>query len=487
MRTSGILLHISSLPSKYGIGTMGEEAYKFVDYLVKAHQHIWQILPLGPTTYGDSPYSSTSSFAFNPYLIDLDLLVKDGLIKKEDLPEDKTSREVDYSFLFNTRFNILHKAFLNRDLFKKEFEEFITKEDYWLHDFALFTLLKKEHENRAWNEWYDDFRYKKEQAIVWAENEFKDKILEEKFIQFLFVRQWKSLKAYANKKGIEIMGDMPIYCSYDSADVWANPSNFQLGDYLLPKCVAGCPPDAFSSTGQLWGNPIYDYNKMKEDNYSWWVSRVKHQLEMFDILRIDHFRGFAGYYSIPYGKPDAREGTWVEGPGYDLFKAIEKACPNSKIVAENLGYLTKDVFDLLKKCKYPGMNIFQFELGDRKKNIPLKKQYVENNIFYSGTHDNQTIMSFYTELNETDKAIIDKLCDIHVLDRPNLKIIEFCFNTNCDYVIIPFQDYLGLTDRFGRMNTPSTVGFNWKFRCYKSDFSNELNQYIKDITIKYNR
>ena len=487
MRTSGILLHISSLPSKYGIGTMGHEAYKFVDYLAKANQRIWQILPLGPTTYGDSPYSSTSSFAFNPYFIDLELLVEDGLLKEEDLPNNFESREVDYGFLFNTRYKILHKAFLNKDLFKDEFEEFIKKEDYWLDDFALFTLLKKEHENRAWNEWYDDFRYKKDQAINWAKNEFKDKILEEKFIQFLFVKQWMKLKAYANKKGIEIMGDMPIYCSYDSADVWANPSNFLLGDYLLPKCVAGCPPDAFSSTGQLWGNPIYDYKKMKENHYSWWVSRVKHQLQMFDILRIDHFRGFAGYYTIPYGRTDATIGKWEEGPGYELFKEIEKACPNSKIVAENLGFLTKDVFDLLKKCGYPGMNIFQFELGDGIKNVPLKKPYKPNTIFYSGTHDNQTIMSFYTELNENNKALVDKLCNIGIMDRPNLKIIEFCFNTNCNYVIIPFQDYLGLTDRYGRMNTPSTVGLNWRFRCFKSDFSKELNQYIKDITIKYNR
>ena len=248
MRQSGILLHISSLPSKYGIGTLGKEAYNFVDFLAKSKQKIWQILPLGPTTYGDSPYSSTSSFAFNPYLIDLELLVKDGLILESDLPLDISSREVDYSFLFNTRNQILHKAFLNKDKYEEEFLEFIEKEAYWLDDFALFNLLKKEHENRSWNEWYDDFRYKNEQAISWAKNEFKDKILEEKFIQFLFVKQWKKLKAYANKKGIEIMGDMPIYCSYDSADVWANPSNFQLGDYLLPKCVAGCPPDAFSAT-----------------------------------------------------------------------------------------------------------------------------------------------------------------------------------------------------------------------------------------------
>lgn len=487
MRTSGILLHISSLPSKYGIGTLGKEAYKFVDFLAQSNQHIWQILPLGPTSYGDSPYSSTSSFAFNPYFIDLDMLVEDGLLKKSDLPKDYESREVNYHELFENRFMYLHIAFLNREKYEVEFNEFLTKEAYWLDDYALFTLLKKEHENRPWNEWYDDFRYKHDQAIQWAKNEFKDKILEEKFIQFLFVKQWMKLKAYANKKKVEIMGDMPIYCSYDSADVWANPSNFQLGDYLLPRCVAGCPPDAFSATGQLWGNPIYDYDKMKENNYSWWVLRVKHQLEMFDILRIDHFRGFAGYYSIPYGRTDAVIGEWRKGPGYDLFKAIKKACPNAKIVAENLGYLTKDVFDLLKKCGYPGMNIFQFELGDGVKNIPIKKGYKENNIFYSGTHDNQTIMSFYTELTPKYKKLVDNICNIGIYDRPNLKIIEYCFSTLCNYVIIPFQDYLGLTDSKGRMNTPSTVGFNWRFRTYKDDFSKELKDYIKDLTIKFNR
>ncbi len=487
MRQAGILLHISSLPAKYGIGTLGKEAYKFIDFLHESNQKIWQILPIGPTTYGDSPYSSTSSFAFNPYFIDLELLVLDGLISKTDLPDINISREVDYNYLFNTKFNVLHKAFLNRDIYKDEFNDFIKKEAYWLDDFALFNLLKHEHENRPWNEWYDDFRYKKESAIEWVKNEFKDKILEEKFIQFLFVKQWKNLKSYANKKGIEIMGDMPIYCSYDSADVWSCPSNFLLGDYLLPLCVAGCPPDGFSPTGQLWGNPIYNYKKMKENNYSWWVKRIKHQLEMFDILRIDHFRGFAAYYRIPFGSIDAVNGRWEEGPGYDLFKIIKKNCPNSKIVAENLGFLTDDVFDLLKKCGYPGMNIFQFELGDGIKNIPLKKKYKQNNIFYSGTHDNQTIMSFYLELNPNNKKLVDKLCNIGIYDRPNLKIIEFCYNTNCDYAIIPFQDFLGLTDKNGRMNTPSTVGNNWKFRTYKEDFSFDLKEYIKNITIKYNR
>lgn len=487
MREAGILLHISSLPNEYGIGSLGKEAYSFVDFLKESGQKIWQILPIGPTSYGDSPYSALSSFAFNPYFIDLEMLVDDGLLNEGDLPQKNVSRRVDYANLYYTRFDILHKAYLNKDKYQNEFEEFINSEALWLDDYALYMVLKREHEDKPWNLWYDDFKFKNPDSLTWAKNEFKDKILEQKFYQFLFVKQWKKLKKYANDNGIKIMGDIPIYCAYDSADVWANPKQFQLDDWLNPTYVAGCPPDAFTQDGQLWGNPLYNYDYMKSEGYLWWVNRVKHSLKMFDILRIDHFRGFAGYYAIPFQDTNARGGHWRTGPGYDLFEAINKECPNANIVAENLGFLTDDVNELLDKCGYPGMHIFQFEFGDGDENVPLKGKYKENTIFYSGTHDNQTIMSFYNEQNEQYKKLVDSICKIKFTDRPNLKIIECCMKQKSDYCIIPMQDYLGLTDDIARMNEPSTIGHNWCFRTLNMDYSSELKDYILKITAKYKR
>lgn len=488
MKKAGMLLHISSLPSKYGIGSLGREAYAFIDFLKASGQGIWQILPIGPTSYGDSPYSALSCFAFNPYFIDLDVLVEQGLLKKEDLIEVKETRYVDYEGLYHTRYELLHKAFLNRDLFKEEFSLFTQEQDrLWLEDYALFMVLKHEHENKPWNEWYDDFKYRNPSSLAWAKNEFKNQILEQKFYQFLAFSQWKNIKEYANKNGIEIMGDMPIYCAYDSSDVWSNPSDFQLDLELKPTFVAGCPPDAFTEDGQLWGNPLYNYDKMKMEGYSWWVQRVQHSLKLFDILRIDHFRGFAGYYAIPYGHINAKLGHWVEGPGYELFRKIEVACKNASIVAENLGFLTEDVFELLEDCGFPGMHIFQFELGDAKKNCPIKKGFEENSIIYTGTHDNQTVLSFYHELEGEYKKLVNSICRIKFTDQPHLKIIEFCMKQNSRYCIVPLQDYLGFTDGEGRMNTPSTLGGNWTFRAKKSDFSDELKGYMLKIATKTQR
>ena len=480
MKEAGILLHISSLPSKYGCGSIGKEAYKFVDFLHKAGQTLWQILPVGPTSYGDCPYSSLSSFAFNPYFIDLEWLVDNELLLKEELPEQIDVKFVDFNNLFITRYELLHKAFLRRDKFEEEFNKFIKEEDYWLNDYAMYMVLKKEQENKPWYQFYDDFKYRNPSSLEWLQREYSEAILEYKFIQFLAFKAWYELKKYANKKGVKIIGDMPIYCAYDSSDVWANTKNFELNENLTPKNVAGCPPDYFNSDGQLWGNPLYNWDLMKKEKYSWWVNRVKHSLKLFDVLRIDHFRGFAGYYSIPFGSQNAKNGEWRVGPGIKLFKEINKQCPNSNIIAENLGFLTKDVFKLLKDSGYPGMNIFQFELGDRK-NIPLKKGYPYNNVFYTGTHDNQTIMSFYHELSYEDKKIINKICNIGFKDKENLKIIEFAMKQESKYVIVPLQDYLGLTDSEGRMNIPSTPTGNWKYISRSDDFSKELLEYLKSI------
>ena len=483
MKEAGILLHISSLPGKYGVGTLGKCAYDFVDFLKKSGQKIWQILPIGPTSYGDSPYSSTSAFAYNPYFIDLDLLVEDGLLEAIDLPVSYPVNRVNYDYLFNYKYPLLHKAYLKSEIYEKEFEKFIIENDDWLNDYAMFVAIKEWQNNLPWYEWYDNERKRNKDSLRWLTEEFKkDRIREIKFYQFLFYKQFIKLKKYANKNGISIMGDMPIYCAYDSADVWANPKDFQLDSNLRPKGVAGCPPDQFSADGQLWGNPLYDWEKMKKDGYSFWVKRVKHSFKLFDILRIDHFRGFAGYYSIPYVDSTARNGHWEVGPGYDLFKAINKSVPNARIVAENLGFLTKDVTKLLDKCGYPGMNIFQFELGDGKK-AQIKKGFKENNVFYTGTHDNQTLMSFYNLQPKLYKKLIDDVCGIKFEDKPNLKIIEYAMNTNCDIVIIPIQDYLGLSDDIGRMNLPSTVSnSNWSYISRDFDYSNDLAKYINKIT-----
>lgn len=485
MKEAGVLLHISSLPNKYGIGSLGQDAYDFVDFLNETGQSIWQILPIGPTSYGDSPYSSLSSYAFNTYFIDLDILADDGLIDRSLLIKNNNKR-IDYNDLFNTRFNLLFEAFKNRNIYETEFNKFLDSENYWLDDYALYMVLKGYFNNKPWNEWNDEFKYRNLNSIMWAKTEFRDYILAHKFNQFLFYKQFQNLKKYANSKGIKIMGDMPIYCAYDSADVWANPELFELDNNLNPINVAGCPPDQFTEDGQLWGNPLYNYDIMKKDNYSWWIKRFKHLYKMFDILRIDHFRGFQGYYKIPYKDINAKNGIWVKGPGYDLFKQVKKELPNFSIVAENLGFLTEDVFELLDKCGFPGMHIFQFELNDAK-NSPIKRGFSANSIIYSGTHDNQTIMSFYNGLESDYKSLVDSVCKIKFTDRPNLKIIEYCMRQDCNYTIIPLQDYLGLSDEDGRMNVPSTLKNNWTYRAFKHNFTKGLKDYILKITTKYNR
>ena len=485
MRESGILLHITSLPSKYGVGSLGKPAYKFVDFLQKSGQKIWQILPIGPTAYGDSPYSSTSAYAINPFFIDLEMLLEEGLIDKEDLKEVSVNR-VDFNYLFESRYNLFYKAYERFDKNNEDFIKFKNEEDYWLSDYAEFMVLKNEQENKPWYDWYYDFKTRKEESLNWLKGEFSYKIDYYKFIQFKLFEQFLKLKSYANKRGVSIMGDIPIYCAYDSADVWAHNEYFELDYEQKPVNVAGCPPDFFSPLGQLWGNPLYDWEYLKEKKYNFWVSRVKHSFKFFDILRIDHFRGFAGYYSIPYGSENAINGKWIEGPGYSLFKEIKNQVGNVRIVAENLGFLTPDVDKLLKKCGYPGMKIFQFELGYN--NIcPIKKGFNSNNLIYTGTHDNQTIMSFYNALNTRDKKIVDKVCNIGFFDRPNLKIIEYSMKSNCDICIVPLQDYLGLSDDLGRMNTPGVALGNWGYISKENDFTSDLLNYIKNLTKESNR
>ena len=484
-RKAGILLHISSLPNKYGIGTLGKEAYNFIDFLAKAGQKYWQVLPITPTNYGDSPYQSSSVYAFNPYFIDLDMLNEMGLLRKCEYQKEfygSNPLDIDYACLFHTKNKVLKNVWKRHDLYKREFNKFCRENADWLDNYALYEAIKESFGFTAWSTWPVEYKLRDQKTLAKFKKEHADEIGCKKFIQFLFYKQWTNVKAYANAKGIEIIGDMPIYVAFDSADVWANPSMFWLDENLNPVKVAGCPPDAFSPDGQLWGNPLYRWDLMKEQNYSWWVERISKSLEMFDIVRIDHFRGFAGYFTIPFGDTTARNGNWVTGPGYDLFRVINEQLPGAKIIAENLGFLDQGVVDLLNACGYPGMCIMQFDFGDGYNYSPLRDGLGENNVIYTGTHDNQTIQSWYYELNDHLTWCVNQYFGITNRESAHLNIIEGTLKTPPKMAIIPLQDYLGLTDDKGRMNIPSTLGCNWRWRCTRNDYRAPLAKYIRRIT-----
>ncbi len=489
-KKAGILLHISSLPNEYGIGTFGKSAYQFVDFLEATKQSYWQVLPMGPTSYGDSPYQAVSVFAYNQYFIDFDLLKEDGLLKESDYIDvdfGNNQLDIDYAKLFNNKNHILKLAYKNHQKFSKEFNDFKEKNNFWLNDYATFLVLKEEFNFMAWNTWPIEFKIREPKIIDDFQKDNFEIIDIIKFIQFLFYRQWEKLRDYANKKNIEIIGDMPIYVAYDSSDVWSNPEMFYLNEKLAPIEVAGCPPDAFSEDGQLWGNPLYNWDYMKNSKYSWWVKRIEKAFEIYDVVRIDHFRGFAGYFAIPFGDKTARNGSWRKGPGYDLFKTINEELNNPKIIAENLGFLDDEVLKLLNDCKYPGMHILQFEFGNMNDYIPIKDDFNSNNIIYSGTHDNQMLASWYLELDDNAKKTVDEIANIKSLKEVNQKLIELCMSKSPDLCIIPIQDYLELNDETGRMNTPSTTGKNWRYRMSKKDITKKLIDKISKITIKYNR
>lgn len=489
-RKAGILMHITSLPSKYGNGTLGKEAYRFVDFLAASGQTYWQVLPINPTNYGDSPYQSSSVYAYYPYFIDFDMLKEMGLLRKCEYAKEfygASDTDIDYAALFYAKNKVLKNTWKRHKLFDKEYQAFVKKNKSWIDGYALYETIKEHFGYTAWITWPEEYKLRKKDVIEKFAKKYQKEIECKKFIQFLFSYQWKALKKYANKKGVKIIGDMPIYVAYDSADVWANPKMFYLDKDLKPVKVAGCPPDAFTEDGQLWGNPLYRYDLMAKNNYRWWVKRIRKNLEMFDVVRIDHFRGFAGYFTIPFGDINAKGGTWVKGPGYDLFAAVKKALPKAQIIAENLGFLTDDVQELLDKCGYPGMQIFQFDYGNGFDYHPFKDGYNPNNIVYTGTHDNQTIQSWYEEQNPHVKYCLDK--DFKIKDRSKayLKLVEGVLNCVADTAIIPLQDYLGLHDDIGRMNIPSTLGCNWRYRCQKHDYNAKLAKYIYKITKRSSR
>ena len=475
-KKAGILLHISSLPSE-NIGTLGEEAYNFVDFLYATSQKLWQVLPINPTSYGDSPYQSSSVNAFNPYFISFEELVKDGLLTKGDYEGIDFGNGIDYKKLFDNKINVLKKTYKNMDKFSKEFTQF-KNDNNWLDDFAIYTLIKEKKKHRPWYEW-EEYRIYDFNKVFDFSLKYSIEVDEVKFIQFLFYRQWMKLKKYANDKGIKIIGDLPIYVAYDSVDVWKTPELFQLNENLIPISVAGCPPDYFSVEGQLWGNPLYDWEYLEKYNFKWWVDRIKKTSLLYDILRIDHFRGFAGYFSIPYGKKPI-EGKWRKGPGYKLFEEINKNV-DIEIIAENLGFLDDEVRDLLENCGYAGMRVLQFEFGEK---LLFKEEYPYNNVLYTGTHDNENLLSWYE--GSKDKRKVKSLCKIPFMCKnPHIKIIEAAMDKECKYVIVPIQDYLGLKDE--RMNIPSVVENNWLYQMKAQDIDDKLIELIKTTTEKAGR
>ena len=493
MRKSGILMHISSLPSKYGIGKMGKSAYDFVDFLVSAGVKCWQILPLSPTSYGDSPYQSFSVYAGNPYFIDFETLKREGLIKKSDYEDIKwqdNDHQVNYSIIYNNCFKVLRQAYktYKRDI-SKRYKTFVEKNSSWLDDYALFMALKFKNNGKPWYEWDKKLAMRDSNALKKASDELEKETEFFKFIQYKFFRQWSNLKKYANDKGVEIIGDMPIYVSYDSVEAWVSPELFQFDKHKKPKDVAGCPPDDFAVTGQLWGNPLYDWEYHKKTGYKWWIDRLRFSASIYDIVRIDHFRGFESYYAVPYGDETAENGEWRKGPGAELFKAAEKALGKLNIIAEDLGFITEDVYKMLADVGYPGMKILQFAFGEDSANEHLPHNFTSSNcIAYTGTHDNQTITSWFDTISEEEQNLArEYLCDYNTpTSELYTSFICLIMRSNAKLCIIPMQDYLGYDDSC-RMNEPSTLGKNWKWRLKNEDLSDSLKQTIYRIAELYGR
>lgn len=486
MRASGILMPISSLPSPYGIGTMGAAARSFVDFLVKAGQAYWQILPVCPTSYGDSPYQSFSTFAGNPYFIDLDDLAKQGLL----LPEEYASIDwectpdcINYGVMYEKRYAVLRCA-AKRLLAKPgaDYRRFVKENDFWLPDYALFMALKDAHNGACWLEWEEPLRRREPAALAAARQQYADDVAFWQAVQFMFYSQWQALKHYANQQEIRIIGDLPIYVALDSVDVWSCPQEFQLDENLLPTEVAGCPPDGFSATGQLWGNPLFDWDSMAKTGYAWWVRRIKHMCSIYDVVRIDHFRGFAGYYAIPYGEATARNGRWREGPGYALFAAIKKKLGSPRIIAEDLGFLTEDVTALLKQCGYPGMKVLEFAFDPREPSNYLPHNYTENCICYTGTHDNETLMQFCENLSPESDAYAREYLGIGPDDDLPDAIIDAGMQSKANLFVAQLQDYLRLGAE-ARMNEPGTLKpQNWRWRLVPGQLTDALAEKIARLT-----
>lgn len=495
MRASGILLPVSGLPGKYGIGCFSEEAYRFVDFLKAAHQAYWQILPLGPTGYGDSPYQSFSTFAGNPYFISLENLIRQGLLTEAECDAvafGDAADSVDYEKLYAGRYGLLRKAYERSRVSEKEaFQRFCEENSYWLRDYAMFMAIKDQFDGVSFVSWPEDIRRREQHAVEHYRCKLHDQIVFYEYLQYEFYRQWFALKAYANENGVHIIGDIPIYVAYDSADVWAHPELFQMDENRRAKAVSGCPPDGFSAAGQLWGNPLYDWKENRRQGYDWWIRRMEQCAQLYDVVRIDHFRGFDAYYSIDAGEKDATSGHWERGPGMELFRAIRLRLGDIRIIAEDLGYVTDSVRALVRESGFPNMKVLEFAFDSRGSSDPadyLPYNYEKNCVVYTGTHDNETLVGWLSDIRAEELEQIQAYIGRRIADRKTLaaELIRMAQASVADLCIIPLQDYLGLGNE-ARMNTPSTLGGNWKWRVRKTQIDGALTQKIKEVTTLYGR
>ena len=490
MRKSGMLMPVSALPGAYGIGCFSKEAYEFVDILKEAGQKLWQILPLGQTGYGDSPYQSFSTFAGNPYFIDLETLIEDELLTKEECDQadfGENEEEIDYEKIYNARFKVLKLAYArakkNGLMESKAYRTYLEEEKAWLADYALYMAVKDSFDGKSWDQWEEDIRLRKPEAIAAYQEQLSAEIDFYEFLQYLFAGQWAGLKTYANEQGIEIIGDIPIYVAFDSADTWANPKLFQLDEENLPVAVAGCPPDAFSATGQLWGNPLYAWDYHKKTGYDWWMKRVACCFKLYDIIRIDHFRGFDEYYAIPYGDETAENGEWMPGPGMDLFNTVKEKLGDVDVIAEDLGYLTESVIEMVKESGYPGMKVLQFAFDSREESDYLPHNYERNCVVYTGTHDNDTILGWYYVMSEEDREFSKEYMGNAKSTDEELPwdFIRMSMESVANLAVTPMQEFLGLGTE-ARINYPSTLGNNWKWRLLPGQFTPELAKRIHRLT-----
>ena len=492
-RQSGVLMHISSLPGKYGIGSFGQSAYDFVDFLVRTKQRYWQILPLGTTSYGDSPYQSFSAFAGNTYFIDFDILIEEGLLNEADVKGadfGDDPRKVDYAKIFDARRPIMEKAvarLLKADDLS-DYESFVKQNAAWLEVFAEYMAIKEHFDNLAWTEWPDEAIRRREAASLASYREkLADKLTYHRVSQYLFFKQWLRLKAYANEHHIEIVGDMPIYVAADSADVWAQPHFFKTDAVGKPTCVAGCPPDEFSETGQLWGNPIYDWEAMDKDGYAWWIERLRESFKIYDIVRIDHFRGFESYWEVPAGSETSASGKWVKGPDYKLFAAVKEALGDLNIIAEDLGFMTDEVIELRERTGFPGMKILQFAFNPDDESIDSPHLAPNNSVMYTGTHDNNTVLGWYKdEIDDATRQYMAQYTNRKEYETVPHAMLRTIFASVSFMAIATMQDLLEL-DSAARMNYPSTIGGNWTWRMTAEELNPIVEGELYSLTKTYRR
>ena len=489
MRSSGILMHITSLPGPYGVGTMGKQAFAFVDFLKAAGQQMWQILPLSPTGFGDSPYQSCSAYAGNHYLIDLDSLVEADLLHKEELTGIRWNRKeekADFGLLYRSRLKVLRLAY-GRFAGSDDFDAFCRENEAWLPDFALFMALKERHGGKPWYDWASDLKHRREDAMAEARRELAEEIRFYCFVQYLFFTQWNALHAYANENGIRIIGDVPIYVPLDSVEVWSHPELFQLQENLDPIAVAGCPPDGFTEDGPLWGNPLYRWDVHRQQNFRWWLDRLSAAGTLYDMVRLDHFRGFEAYWSVPYGDKTARNGKWVTGPGLDFVTALKEGLPDLALIAEDLGFLTQEVLDLRDAGGWPGMKVLQFAFDPKEPSDYLPHTYIQNTVCYTGTHDNMTMRQWFETATDEEVAFAAAYMNLNRKEGYVWGAIRTAMASVSDTCIIQMQDYLNLGGK-ARMNFPGSLSdSNWTWRAKDGIINKDLAKKIRALTKLYAR